>query len=81
MMLKEQARRTAVGMCLHLAAGREEEAGMLMRLYVEDGLAAGIPPAKAFSVLAQIGLSLAVAAGSDREDWFEEIAQNLAVQA
>lgn len=80
-MLKEQARRTAVGMCLHLSAGREDEANMLLRMYIEDAVRSGFPPIEAFSTLSLISVSLAVAAAEDREEWLSDIAQSLAVEA
>jgi len=80
--LRVAARRTAVGMCAQVAAGREEEANTLLRLYVVEAMEMDRTPCEAFAVLAQVTVAAAVSAAGDEADvWFSDVAAGLAVQS
>jgi transposase len=79
------ARRTAVGMCAQIAEGREAEATMLQRSFIDEAALIGVPVCHALMALAHAAIGVAVAASTDdREEagaeWFRTVAGNLAVR-
>ena len=73
------ARRAAVGMAAQVAQGNAEEFALLMRMYVEDAAALGVPQGAALGLLANVSIGLAVLAHGSDVEWFQNTAIVLAV--
>lgn len=82
MYLQMTARRTVLGMCAHVAAGRKPEASELMRLYLEDAAEMRVPKDKALMMLVQSAVGAAVALSHEHcgSEWFTVMAEQFAGQ-
>jgi protein subunit release factor B len=72
------ARKTAVGMAAHAAAGREDEANMLLHMYLRDARDAGMIVPVALVALVKTLTSMAIAiAGEDASEKFQQMANTI----
>ena len=76
--LGASARRTAVGIAALVAAGQDDEANMLLHLYLRDARDAGAVPPVALVALVKTLTSMSVAvAGEGAADTFALMASNI----
>jgi hypothetical protein len=72
------ARRTAVGMAAHAAAGHEDEANMLLHMFLRDARDAGVIVPVALVTLVKTLTSMSIAvAGEDAGERFRQMANTI----
>lgn len=72
------ARRTAVGMAAHAAAGRDDEANMLLHMYLRDARDAGVIVPVALVALVKTLTSMSiVVAGEGAGERFRQMANTI----
>lgn len=76
--VKRLAQQTSVGMAAAVADGREEDANLLLKAYLEDARIAEMTPMQALALLVKTSVGLAVGAKSDDHDWFRRVAVGMA---
>lgn len=71
------SRMVAIGMCAAVAEAREDDANMLLRMYLEQAMADGHTPCDALVLLVKssIGVAVGTQAGAD---WFRQVAVGMA---
>lgn len=79
--LSSSARRTAVGMAAHASSGREDEANLLLHLYLREARDQSVLLPVALVVLVKTLTSMSVAAvsnaGASPEEVFGQMASNV----